>query len=344
VIYTRPPNFPAMGIESDGHVHSDVKELAGSAIQQTGGHVHAYDDAGNALAVSSKQPDNKPTVDASGHTEAIAPDGSDFNDLSQAQANAACDSALSDAGVTSARMDYVDNLDGHTAQTGDSYAIVNSVTYGNSALKDLIDTVDGVVDAIKTNTDDLADGARLDLLIDAIKAKTDALKDSWNDLGASDVRGAVGLASANLDTQLSALNGYVDCLPATLDGATFTNLPAVTTDAASREASKADLSDLPTNAEFEARTIVAAQYATASGQESVKLASDGLDSVAPPAPSGAPSGWSFAQKLYWLILTSWNSVVSGGVWTTKDESGTAVSEQTVSDSDLDETRGAPTEP
>jgi len=61
-------------------------------------------------------------------------------------------------------------------------------------------------------------------------------------LDAAGVRTAVGLASANLDTQLSALSGYVDCLPATLDGSTFTSLPEVTTDAASRTASKADVS------------------------------------------------------------------------------------------------------
>lgn len=35
----------------------------------------------------------------------------------------------------------VNTLDGHTAQTGDSYAIVNNGTYGNSALKTLIDAV-----------------------------------------------------------------------------------------------------------------------------------------------------------------------------------------------------------
>ncbi len=43
---------------------------------------------------------------------------------------------------------------------------------------------------------------------------------------------------------LTTLSGYVDCLPATLDGSTFTNLPDVTTDAASRTASKADVSGL----------------------------------------------------------------------------------------------------
>lgn len=49
---------------------------------------------------------------------------------------------------------------------------------------------------------------------------------------AASVRTAVGLASANLDTQLTALSGYVDCLPTTLDGSTFTSLPAVALTAA----------------------------------------------------------------------------------------------------------------
>lgn len=42
-----------------------------------------------------------------------------------------------------------------TAQTGDGYAIVNSGTHGNAALKTLIDTVDTVVDAVKVKTDQL---------------------------------------------------------------------------------------------------------------------------------------------------------------------------------------------
>ncbi len=40
----------------------------------------------------------------------------------------------------------------HEPQSGDSYAIVNSGTHGNAALKTLIDTVDGVVDAILLDT------------------------------------------------------------------------------------------------------------------------------------------------------------------------------------------------
>jgi hypothetical protein len=40
----------------------------------------------------------------------------------------------------------VNTLDGHTAQTGDAYAIVNSGTHGNAALKTLVDTVDDFLD------------------------------------------------------------------------------------------------------------------------------------------------------------------------------------------------------
>lgn len=46
----------------------------------------------------------------------------------------------------------VTTLSGHTAQTGDSYAIVNSGTHGNAALKTLIDVIDGVVDLILEDT------------------------------------------------------------------------------------------------------------------------------------------------------------------------------------------------
>lgn len=85
--------------------------------------------------------------------------------------------------LSAARAGYLDALDGHTAQTGDSYAIVNSGTHGNAALKTLIDAVDDLLDtevaAILADTNelqaDLADGGRLDLLIDAIKAVTDAI-------------------------------------------------------------------------------------------------------------------------------------------------------------------------
>lgn len=77
--------------------------------------------------------------------------GLDFNNIKAASAPTT---------LTNITVPTVTTLTGHTAQTGDSYAIVNSGTYGNSALKTLIDAVDDYVDtevaAIKAQTDKLA--------------------------------------------------------------------------------------------------------------------------------------------------------------------------------------------
>jgi hypothetical protein len=70
----------------------------------------------------------------------------------------------------------------------------------------------------------LAAGAKMDLAdslnatgVADLKTKLGTIPASgnWSTLDAAGVRTAVGLASANLDTQLSTINGYVDCLPAT---------------------------------------------------------------------------------------------------------------------------------
>lgn len=67
----------------------------------------------------------------------------------------------------------VGSLVGHTAQTGDSYAIVSSGTHGNAALKTLIDTVDTVVDAILVDTAEIgAAGAGLTALASAVNLAT----------------------------------------------------------------------------------------------------------------------------------------------------------------------------
>lgn len=143
--------------------------------------------------------------------------------------------------VVKATVDSVAAIEAHVfqirpLQTGDSYAIVNSGTYGNAALKTLIDIVDNFIDtevaAILADTNelqtDLVNGGRLDLLIDSIITHlTDLKGDTFNGatdsneairnrgdaawvtatgfstLDAPGVRTAVGLASANLDTQLA---------------------------------------------------------------------------------------------------------------------------------------------
>jgi hypothetical protein len=48
----------------------------------------------------------------------------------------------------------------HVAQSGDSYAVVNSGIHGNAALKTLIDTVDAVADRIIVSVAGIVSGAR----------------------------------------------------------------------------------------------------------------------------------------------------------------------------------------
>jgi hypothetical protein len=97
----------------------------------------------------------------------------------------------------------------------------------------------------------------------------------FNDLSAADVRTAVGLASANLDTQLAALSTAIDATPtnAELNARTLLAADYATSTALAVVAGYIDteiqtiltnLADVPTVAEFEARTLVAASYATAA--------------------------------------------------------------------------------
>jgi len=47
--------------------------------------------------------------------------------------------------LSAVRAGYLDNLNGHTPQTGDSFAIVNHGTYGNAALETLVDDVETIL-------------------------------------------------------------------------------------------------------------------------------------------------------------------------------------------------------
>ena len=44
--------------------------------------------------------------------------------------------------LTSVRAGYLDSLNGHTPQTGDSYSVVTNVTYGLSVLEGLVDDLE----------------------------------------------------------------------------------------------------------------------------------------------------------------------------------------------------------
>lgn len=90
--------------------------------------------------------------------------------------------------------------------------------------------------------------------IDADLTNLDAAVSSRSTLSQADVRSAVGLASANLDTQLADIPTVSEFEARTLIAASYFDPTSdtVTTDAASRTASQADVSALATSAEIAA--------------------------------------------------------------------------------------------
>lgn len=89
-----------------------------------------------------------------------------------------------------------------------------NATISSRASQTSVDTVDGIVDSILVDTAEIgAAGAGLTAADDATLAAIAAL----NDLSAAGVRTAVGMASADLDTQLAALPTAIENADALLD-------------------------------------------------------------------------------------------------------------------------------
>lgn len=143
--------------------------------------------------------------------------------------------------VTSGKIDEVSALTGHTVQTGDSYAIVNSGTYGNSALKTLIDAVP-TASEIQTELEE--NGASvLDSINDLLPASTIA--------AATDIPTVSEIQTEMEENGASILDSINDLLPASTIAAA-TDIPSASTIQAELEENGASLLDtisdkLPTN-------------------------------------------------------------------------------------------------
>jgi hypothetical protein len=109
--------------------------------------------------------------------------------------------------------DTVTTYTGNTPQTGDAYAVVNSGTHGNAALKTLIDTVDTVADTILVDTNELqtdwVNGGRLDNILDARASQT-----SVDDLPTNaELATALGTADDAVLAQIALVKASTDNLP-----------------------------------------------------------------------------------------------------------------------------------
>ena len=161
--------------------------------------------------------------------DTIQIEGTDATD----QINSACDTAISDAGVTTTRMGYVDYL--------------ANATYGLSAIETLVDEIESRLTATRAGYLDELSSANIPADIDTLLSRLTALRAGYIDNLSG---GAVALASG---VTVSDKTGY--SLSSAGVSAVQSGL-ATTGEAASALASY----DPPTNAEMIARTLPSADY------------------------------------------------------------------------------------
>lgn len=216
-------------------------------------------------------------------------------------------------------VDTLTTYTGNTPQTGDSYAIVNSGTHGNAAIK--TETA-----AIKAKTDNLpSDPADASV----IAGRFDTLDTSIADLPTNaELATALGTADDAVLAQVALVKAKTDNLPS--DPADQSIIIAAT------DALVALIGDVPTVAEFEARTLVAANYfdpaadtvanvttvATLTGH--TPQTGDAYAALTSAVPDSVPADGSrpTVQQAVRMIL---NALIEGGIsgttWTIKKEDG-----------------------
>jgi len=177
-LYTTPPNFPALGIESDGDV-TKVNTLDGHTVQTGDAFARLGAPAGASVSADV----------AAVKTET----GTIVTDTNELQTD------LTDGG----RLDLlIDAIKARTDNLPDDPADDSDIDAQLATIAGYLDTE---IAAILADTNalqtDLTDGGRLDLLIDAIKAKTDTLPAAPAATG--DIPASSAIAAAVWDETLS---------------------------------------------------------------------------------------------------------------------------------------------
>jgi len=133
----------------------------------------------------------------------------------------------------------------------------------------------------------------------------DCMPASWTTpLNAAEVRSAVGLASANLDTQLGDIPTVAEFEARSLLAASYLNAAGVRSAIGLSSANlDTQLGDIPTVSEFEARTLPAASYLDASGiRSAIGLSSANLDTQLGNIPTVAEfEARSLAAADYFVV-------------------------------------------
>jgi ActR/RegA family two-component response regulator len=172
-------------------------------------------------------------------------------------------------------------------------------------------------------------------------------------IDAAGVRTAIGLGSANLDTQLSAIAGYIDTEVAAIKAKTD-NLPSDPADASdiagafstvnstlSTIAGYIDTEVAAIKAKTDQLTFTTANRVDATSDKAgFKLASDGLDSISITAPAGVATNFREMLVQLWRRFFKKATKTSTQIKTYADNGSTVVTTQTISDDGTTQTQGA----
>lgn len=188
-------------------------------------------------------------------------------------------------------------------------------------------TVDSVVDAIQAKTDNLPDDpADQSLIIAATDALATAIGTRASQTSVDDLP-----TNAELSTALSAADDAVLAAIAALN-----NLSSAQAQAAAAAALAAY--DGPTTAEMEARTLAAADYATATALAAVDTVVDSIlalldDPRSEPSQGAPPASADLATKLDWLYTAWRNKKSNDGTETSlfADNGSTVIAKQATSE-------------
>lgn len=264
LVYTRPPNFQTLTI-ANSCVDADLERIAGSAVStstaqlgvnavQAGGTawgsgaITAASIASAALAKAKFASDTgliptlTGTASAGGATTITLTGGVATNDYY----NGSLVYILSGTGAGQARFitDYVGATTVATVDTWitnpdntsvfavlPSFAITAAAIQSGLATQTSVDVIDGIVDAIVADTNELqtdwADGGRLDLLIDSIISKVDTIDDFLDTEIAAILEDTGTTLDDFIDTEVAAIKAKTDSLTFTVASVLDANIQRV---------------------------------------------------------------------------------------------------------------------
>lgn len=354
-IFTVPANFADMGIETDGHVHGDVKEWLGTAA---------------ATPTTAGVPEVDITF-LGGVAQSLA-DLKDFADAGYDPAtNKVQGVVLVDTTTTNTDMVGTDSAALASVCTESRLAELdgaNLPTDVDAILLDTGTTIPGLLPSLITGT---ADSGSTTTMVDAVltEADTDYWKDCWIRFTSGTINGQTRLITgftpasdtvtfSPATTQAVGTNTY-EILPASkVQGATlvdtlttYTGNTVQSGDAFARLGApagasvSADIADVPTVSEFNARTLVSSSYSTHGAGDvwaidATTQQTQGTFGQAIGDPEAdASTIWGLANTNLDAAMSSRSSHSAADVWTSVTRALTAATNITSDASAINVTSG-----